>query len=65
MAAQHEPGATLAPLGAHINVFQPGRLEDKVHYALPGHAEHEWQLPDVLDFLMSDRLVRDLTGRLH
>ena len=60
-----EPGATLAPLGAHINVLQPGRLEDKVHYVLPGHADHEWRLPDVLDFLMSDRLVRDLTGRLH
>lgn len=60
-----EPGPALPPLGAHINVFQPRRLRDKVHYVLPGHSEHDWQLSDVLDFLLSDRFVRDLTDRLE
>lgn len=60
-----DPGATLEPLGAHINVFQPRRLEDKVHYKLPGLAEHDWPLSEVLDFLLSERLVQDLADRLH
>lgn len=61
----NSPGPTLEPLGAHVNVFQPRRLEDKVHYKLPGLPEHGWSLTEVLDFLLSDRLVDDLTDRLH
>lgn len=60
-----EPGVALPPLGAHINVLQPRGLQDKVHYVLPGYSELDWRLSDVLDFLLSDRLVRDLTDRLH
>jgi hypothetical protein len=60
-----DPGPTLEPLGAHINVFQPRQLEDKVHYKLPGLPEHDWPLGEVLDFLLSARLVEDLTNRLH
>lgn len=59
-----EQGPTLEPLGAHINVHQPGDLRDKIHYKIPGLSEREWQVGEVLDFLLSDRLVQDLTGRL-
>ncbi|HEY5943534.1 MAG TPA: hypothetical protein VIT89_11835 [Solirubrobacterales bacterium] len=59
-----EGGSTLEPLGAHINVHQPGALKDKIHYQLPGLSEHEWQVREVLDFLLSDRLAGDLAGRL-
>jgi hypothetical protein len=59
-----EAGPTLEPLGAHINVHQPGSLRDKVHYKIPGLPHHEWQVREVLDFLLSDRLVKDLTNRL-
>lgn len=59
-----EAGPTLEPLGAHINVFQPGKLSDKVHYKLPGLHDHDWPLTEVLDFLLSPRLVHDLTDRL-
>lgn len=59
-----EEGSTLEPLGAHINVHQPGNLSDKIHYKIPGLAGHEWQVREVLDFLLSDRLASDLAGRL-
>jgi hypothetical protein len=57
-------GSTLEPLGPHINVHQPGNLRDKIHYKIPGLPDHEWQVGEVLDFLLSGRLVEDLTGRL-
>jgi hypothetical protein len=59
-----EAGSTLEPLGPHLNVHQPGELEDNVHYKIPGLPDHQWQVGEVLDFLLSDRLVKDLTGRL-
>ncbi|MEZ5077892.1 MAG: hypothetical protein R2725_10650 [Solirubrobacterales bacterium] len=59
-----EAGSTLEPLGPHLNVHQPGDLRDSVHYKIPGLADHEWQVGEVLDFLLSDRLVKDLKGRL-
>jgi hypothetical protein len=58
------PGPHIGPLGPHLNVSQPGKLGDRVHYVLPGLAQPHWRLADVLDFLLSDRLVQDLTGRL-
>lgn len=57
-------GSTLEPLGAHINVHQPRDLRDKIHYKIPGLPEYEWRVGEVLDFLLSDRLIEDLTGRL-
>jgi hypothetical protein len=57
-------GTTLEPLGAHLNVHQPGGLQDKIHYKIPGLFDHEWQVSEVLDFLLSERLVKDLTDRL-
>lgn len=59
-----EQGSTLEPLGPHINVHQPGDLRDKIHYKIPGLPDKGWQVRDVLDFLLSDRLVGDLTDRL-
>lgn len=59
-----EAGANLEPLGPHLNVHQPGSLKDKVHYKIPGLATPEWHVGEILDFLLSDRLVKDLTNRL-
>lgn len=58
------PGHSLGPLGPHLNVAQPGKLADRVHYPLPGLAQAAWSVTDVLDVLLSDRLVEDLRDRL-
>jgi hypothetical protein len=58
------PGHSLGPLGPHLNVIQPGKLSDRVHYPLPGLVKEAWSLSDVLDVLLSHRLVEDLRGRL-
>jgi len=58
------PGHSLGPLGPHLNVTQPGKLGDSVHYPLPGLAHAAWSVTEVLDVLLSDRLVEDLRGRL-
>jgi hypothetical protein len=58
------PGPHLAPLGPHLNVCQPGKLADRVHYALPGVARQPWGVADLLDVLLSNRLVEDLRDRL-
>jgi hypothetical protein len=57
-------GHTFGPLGPHINVTQPGKLADRVHYPLPGLAQADWSVADVLDVLLSDRLAKDLRDRL-
>lgn len=59
-----EAGPNLEPLGPHLNVHQPGKLQDKIHYKIPGLTRPEWQVAEILDFLLSDRLVDDLTDRL-
>lgn len=58
------PGHNLGPLGPHLNVIQPGKLSDRVHYPLPGLTNVDWSVSEVLDVLLSDRLVEDLRGRL-
>jgi hypothetical protein len=58
------PGHSLGPLGPHLNVTQPGKLADRVHYPLPGLALRAWSVSEVLDVLLSDRLVEDLRDRL-
>jgi hypothetical protein len=58
-------GHSLGPLGPHLNVMQPGKLQDHVHYPLPGIAKIPWTLSDILDVLLSGRLVEDLRGRLN
>jgi hypothetical protein len=57
-------GHSIGPLGPHLNVAQPGKLADRVHYPLPGLAQTAWSVTDVLDVLLSDRLVEDLRDRL-
>jgi hypothetical protein len=49
---------------AHLNVLQPGAIEDKAHYPLPGATVDEWPLADVLRFFRSDVLRDDLDGLL-
>ena len=58
------PGPHLEPLGPHLNVCQPGKLGDRVHYPLPGVGSGPWAVTDVLDVLLSERLVEDLRDRL-
>lgn len=58
------PGHSLGALGPHLNVTQPGKLSDRVHYPLPGLAQAPWSVSDVLDVLLSARLVEDLRDRL-
>jgi hypothetical protein len=46
------PGHSLGPLGPHLNVAQPGKLADRVHYPLPGLAQMAWSVTEVLDVLL-------------
>ena len=58
------PGVHLEALGPHLNVFQPGKLEDRIHYPIPGVDAAGWSFPSLLDVLLSERLIEDLRGRL-
>lgn len=49
---------------AHLNVLQPGLLEDNVHYPIVGLPLQEWPVEAVVDFLFSDELRADLDGRV-
>jgi hypothetical protein len=61
----HRASAPTAGISAaHLNVLQPGRVLDKVHYALPGVRLNEWPLEEVLALFLSSRLREDLHGRL-
>jgi hypothetical protein len=57
-------GTSLSPLGPHLNVAQPGRLRDKIHYPIPGVENGQWQVSKILDVLLSDRLAHDLATHL-
>jgi hypothetical protein len=59
-----EPGTSLAPLGPHLNVMQPGPLCDKVHYPVPGVDGTGWDVGSILDILLSARLAGDLVKHL-
>jgi hypothetical protein len=42
-----------SPRGRHLNVYQP-RIEDKVHWPVPGQEQHEdWPLPDLLKWIVT------------
>jgi len=49
---------------AHLNVLQPGSLEDHAHYPIVGQPLEEWPVDLVVEFLLSDELRADLAGRI-
>lgn len=56
-------GTGLSRLGRHLNIHQPPPLGSHAHFAIPGDAS-EWDVPQVLEVLLSPTLFQDLHGRL-
>jgi hypothetical protein len=56
-------GTGLSRLGRHLNIHQPPPLGSRAHFAIPGDA-NEWDVPQVLEILLSPALFQDLDGRL-
>jgi hypothetical protein len=56
------PTAGFSP--AHLNVLQPGRLEDRLHYPAVGLDIPTWDIRAVLSFLLSQRFWDELLNRL-
>ena len=59
------PGPDGRPLGRHINVWQPGSIEDNVHYPTLGVNGEGWTVDEVLTFFLSDTFAADLDGRIN
>jgi hypothetical protein len=49
---------------AHLNVLQPGGLEDRLHYPAIGLDVPTWDIKAVLSFFLSARFWNDLGERL-
>jgi hypothetical protein len=49
---------------AHLNVLQPGKLEDRLHYPAIGLDVPTWDIKAVLSFLVSQRFWNELRERL-
>lgn len=58
------PGPSLAPLGAHLNVFQPEPLLDRLHFPVLASPDHVWGVREVLDVFLATKFVADLHGCL-
>jgi hypothetical protein len=58
-----------APTGgfaaAHLNVLQPAKLEDRLHYPAIGLETATWDVKAVLSFMVSQRFWDDLRDRLQ
>lgn len=56
------PTTGFSPL--HLNLLQPGKLEDRMHYPAIGLEIQTWDIPTVLNFLLSTRFWDELRDRL-
>jgi hypothetical protein len=57
-------GHGVSGLGRHLNIHQPPPLGSHAHFAIPGD-ESEWNVPQVLEVLLSSSLFEDLDGRIQ
>jgi hypothetical protein len=55
------PTAGFSP--AHVNVLQPGKLEDRLHYPAIGLDVPTWDIKSVASFLLSPRFWDELRER--
>lgn len=57
---RERPGPNLASIGAHLNVFQPDPLRDRVHFPVLAGSDRVWGVREVIDVFLAPEFVADL-----
>jgi hypothetical protein len=58
---RERPGPGLGAIGAHLNVFQPDPIRDKLHFPVLACPGREWAVREVLDVFMAPEFVGDIS----